>query len=249
MVHEGRLALDTPLPGKPYSLRHLLQHRSGVPDYGGLPAYHRAVEAGERAWSRTDLLAAVRPDQLLFAPDEGWAYSNVGSLFVREAVEAQWGDYASVIARNFPEAGFRLAQTLGDFEGLHKDVALRYDPAWVYHGCMIGTARAAAQVLSDLMGGTVLPKARLDDMLRGYPILDAAPGRPFRRIEAGLGLFIAQYDGLGRVVGHPGAGPGSTCGVWHFPDHPRAPTIAAFSDADTEAVPEWEVVRVAQSLL
>ena len=30
LVRDGVLALDGPLPGKPYTLRHLLQHRSGL---------------------------------------------------------------------------------------------------------------------------------------------------------------------------------------------------------------------------
>lgn len=250
MVAQGRLRLDDPRPGKPYTLRQLLQHRSGVPDYGGLQAYHAAVEAGEPAWNRDTLFEAARPEILLFAPDQGWAYSNIGSLLAREATEVAFGaDYQSCLAHTFPDAGFRLAKTRSDFIDLHPDVARDYDPNWVYHGCMIGTAQAVVTVLGDLMRGALLRAEILDEMLRPHPVIASVPGRPFTGITAGLGLFIGQFKGLGRVIGHPGAGPGSTCGVWHFPDHPRSPTIAAFSSADTEAVPEWEVVQIAQSLL
>ena len=34
LVRDGRLALDEPLPGRPYTLRQLLQHRAGLTDYG-----------------------------------------------------------------------------------------------------------------------------------------------------------------------------------------------------------------------
>src|SRR3954453_22274379 len=43
LVDAGRLTLDTPLAGRRYTLRQLLQHRAGVPDYGALAAYHDAV--------------------------------------------------------------------------------------------------------------------------------------------------------------------------------------------------------------
>ena len=46
LVRDGILALDAPLPDKPYTLRHLLQHRSGLADYGWFPEYHEAVTRG-----------------------------------------------------------------------------------------------------------------------------------------------------------------------------------------------------------
>jgi D-alanyl-D-alanine carboxypeptidase len=50
LVGEGRLALDQPPASRPYTLRQLLQHTAGVPEYGGLAAYHvsslRRAEAG-----------------------------------------------------------------------------------------------------------------------------------------------------------------------------------------------------------
>jgi CubicO group peptidase (beta-lactamase class C family) len=33
------------------------------------------------------VLARVRADRLIFSPGEGWAYSNVGYLFVRQLIE------------------------------------------------------------------------------------------------------------------------------------------------------------------
>ena len=49
LVDAGRLTLDTPLAGQRYTLRQLLQHRAGVPDYGSLADYHDAVASGRFA--------------------------------------------------------------------------------------------------------------------------------------------------------------------------------------------------------
>src|SRR5690606_14281971 len=88
---DKRLALDARFPGKPYTLRQLLQHRAGIPNYGPLKAYHEAVARGESAWPRPRLLEAVGAGNLDFTPGTGWAYSNVGYLFVRDAIEAASG--------------------------------------------------------------------------------------------------------------------------------------------------------------
>ena len=61
LVRDGKLLLDTPVTGKPFTLRQLLQHQSGLPDYGGLPEYHQAVEACETPWSRDVFLQKVDP--------------------------------------------------------------------------------------------------------------------------------------------------------------------------------------------
>ena len=49
LAEERILALDAPFLGRPYTLRQLLQHRAGVPNYAALAAYHAAVARGEPA--------------------------------------------------------------------------------------------------------------------------------------------------------------------------------------------------------
>ena len=59
LVRDGVLALDEPLPDKPYTLRRLLQHRSGLANYGGFPAYHEAVAQGDELWPVPALLLVM----------------------------------------------------------------------------------------------------------------------------------------------------------------------------------------------
>jgi CubicO group peptidase (beta-lactamase class C family) len=64
LVRDGVLALDEALPDRPYTLRHLLQHRSGLANYGEVPRYHEAVARGDEAWPVPALLAHAEADRL-----------------------------------------------------------------------------------------------------------------------------------------------------------------------------------------
>src|SRR5262249_56978940 len=86
LVGDGRLALDEPLDSRPYTLRQLLQHTAGLPEYGALAAYHEAVSRRDAPWSVEELLRRVVAERLLFAPGRGWTYSNVGYLFLRRLI-------------------------------------------------------------------------------------------------------------------------------------------------------------------
>jgi CubicO group peptidase (beta-lactamase class C family) len=48
LVDRGNLDLDDQIDDHPCTLRQLLQHRAGVPNYGGLASYHDAVARGEK---------------------------------------------------------------------------------------------------------------------------------------------------------------------------------------------------------
>src|ERR1035441_599658 len=55
LMEEGLIDLDELRPGKPFTLRQLLQHSAGVPEYGKLQAYHDAVSRSDSPWSRARL--------------------------------------------------------------------------------------------------------------------------------------------------------------------------------------------------
>ncbi len=71
LVQEKRLTLDEPLAGRPYTLRHLLQHRAGVADYGPLANYHQAVAAGDDPWPASVLLERTDAARLRYEPGRG----------------------------------------------------------------------------------------------------------------------------------------------------------------------------------
>jgi CubicO group peptidase (beta-lactamase class C family) len=251
LVEGGQLELDAPRPGKPYTLRQLLTHRAGVPNYGGLDAYHEAVARGEDAWSRKRLLEAVHADRLDFAPGTAWAYSNVGYLFVRDAVEEAAGlplgkALRELVLDPLGLGAVRLASERADFAGVFWPHLRTYDPGWVYHGCLIGPPADAARLLHAILDGQLLSEASLAEMVGRFTRVGGAlAGRPVTEQGYGMGLMIGRMGEAGRVIGHNGAGPGAVNAVCHFPDLPRPVTVAVFTDGEDEGAVEYEAKAIA----
>lgn len=65
------------------TLRHLLSHTGGIPDYGGVRAYHEAVKSSPSTpWSFDRFAAETFDKGLWFEPGQGWAYSNPGYMLL-----------------------------------------------------------------------------------------------------------------------------------------------------------------------
>ncbi len=250
LVAQGQLQLDEPFDGQPYTLRHLLQHRAGVPDYGNLSSYQRAVERGDKAWDVAHLLEQAGATQLQFAPGEGWLYSNVGYMFVRRKIEEVTGLDMDMALRRlvFDPLGMtsvRLAGTATDLAETAWGNARGYDPAWVYHGLLVGTAHDAVRFLHALMSGHVLPGALLAEMTKPVPLGGALPDRPWEETGYGLGLMIGRFALAGSTVGHSGGGPGSVSAVYHFAGRREPCTVAAFAASENVGLVEYEAARLA----
>lgn len=250
LVEAGALDLDAPLDRGGYSLGQLLAHTSGLPDYGPLPAYHAAVAAGEAPWSRRRLLDLVMAGGMLFAPGHGWSYSNIGYMLVCELIEATASRplgavIAGMISGPLGLESMELAETRDDFARLHWPAAAGYDPRWVCHGCLTGTAEDAARLLHALLAGDLLRPETLGRMRAARPLGGRLPGRPWTRCAYGLGLMSGTMDGPGRALGHTGGGPFSVNAVYHFPDRPDPVTVACFTDGTDEGAAEFAARDIA----
>ena len=253
LVARGQWRLDERIDGRPYTLRQLLQHRAGVPNYGNLRSYHEAVRRGERPWPASELLDRVAADRLDFEPGHGWRYSNVGYFFVRRLIENALGrDIGSALRELVFDAlgldSVRLATSPRDLADTAWGNRTEYDPGWVYHGLLIGTPGDAVRFLHGLMSGEVLPRELLNEMTARYAISEQPlPGRPWETAGYGLGLMTGRMASAGIAMGHSGAGPGSVSAVYHFADRPSPCTVAAFARGGDEGVTEYEVARLAGS--
>jgi len=255
LVDRGRVRLDAPIVPSAYSLRHLLQHTSGLRDYGGVREYHEAVAAGDEPWSREELLRRANAQDLLFNPGTAWAYSNIGYLFVREtierAVDRDLDDALRLLI--FQPLGVTdafVAHTREDIRSAPWDHHKDYDPGWVYHGLVVGSPSAAASVLHGLLYSDLLSAEMKAEMLKPRSLGGPFPGRPAVNPSYGLGVMLDPAGPIGRVAGHTGQGPGSTSAVYSFVDLPVAKTFAAFvaDDGDeAQGVLERHVQFLAQA--
>jgi CubicO group peptidase (beta-lactamase class C family) len=253
LAEQGRLDLDGPFRGADYSLRQLLAHTAGVANYGRLASYHRAVAHKQTPWPRTQLLAAAGADRLLFQPGTNWAYSNVGYLFVREAIEQASGMTLADALRATELADrhlgdVRLAACPEDLDTVAWLAGRGYHPGWVYHGLLTGGARSAVRLLDAILHGPLLAAPTRAQMATRRPLGEALPGRPWRTHGYALGLMSGLTQDAGWAVGHSGAGPRSVAAVYHFPDISPPTTAAVFTDGCDEGVAEWEAVRLATRL-
>lgn len=222
LVRDGALELD--------SVRRLLDHTSGVRDYGALPEYHETVRAQPgSAWDDEEFLGRTAAAGPQFEPGEGWAYSNTGYLLLRRLLDEHGG--LAMFLPLLGLAGMTVAERIDDLstavpapsaqllDGVG-DVRDIYDPRWVGHRTLVARAQ-------DLVGfWRDLPREMLDPE-SFVPTGADAPG--FVRPCYGLGVMADPGSPLGTLVGHGGGGPGYATAVFAVPS---ADTLAIVLAAD-----------------
>ncbi|RWR34254.1 class A beta-lactamase-related serine hydrolase [Sinirhodobacter populi] len=250
LAEQGKIDLNVALPGHGFTLVQLLNHTSGLPDYRTLPEYRQAVADDEKPWPRHRLIHAAMGQGMLFAPGTGWFYSNIGYMLARDLIEDVAQTSFSDLFRQFvgDELGLqsvRLATTREEFSQVFWEAAKSYDPGWVGHGCLIGTAHDAARILHGLFSGRLLSDEMLGGMMSRHPLGGVVEGRPWTECGYALGLMSGAFGNLGRAIGHSGGGPFCVNAVYHFPDLSEPVTVACFTDGDDEGAAEFAALGCA----
>ncbi|MBD1876917.1 beta-lactamase family protein [Nodosilinea sp. FACHB-131] len=259
-VSEGCLGLDAPIQdywsdfpvATPITLRQILSHSSGLPDYGGLPAYNEAVKATPSApWSPESFLEVASSRGLLFDPGQSWSYSNIGYLALKLLLEKVTGQPMQDHLDKLFLAPLGLKQTfvaasLDDITGLTpgytsifsdelEDMSQRYHPGWVSHGVVVSTAAELATMMHALITGHILDPTLVEQMAQ--PVHSLGPHPPLQNVGCGLGLFVDTASPYGRVAGHNGGGPGYSIAAFHFSALAGCPTtIAAATNREGDNV-------------
>jgi CubicO group peptidase (beta-lactamase class C family) len=248
LIRDGLLDLDSELPESAFTLRQLLRHEAGFADYGELPEYHAAVANREPAWPVGEMMQRLDGHRLRYAPGAGWRYSNVGFMLVARLIERATDlPLEEAVSRQvllpLDISAVRFATERAELNGEYLGSSLDYDPAWVYHGLLIGPVSKAALLLDHLLAGKLLPADLLQEMQATQVLGGPIAGRPWVTPGYALGLMRGTIeDGL-TLAGHTGCGPGSVVAVYRCATREAAACCAVFSTGSDEGEIEAVVVQ------
>jgi D-alanyl-D-alanine carboxypeptidase len=267
LAEEGRLSLDdevsrhlpgTQAPGA-VTLRQLLDHTSGVPDYSAADPRLGATVLRDRSrrWTPAELVAMAAQARPEFAAGTDYAYSNTNYLLLGMVIESvtgtPWwvqvrqrlleplhlGDTYVAGAEPRPGGdgvvpGFFDADRDGEEENVETDGA-----EWTSLATSEDAAGAIVSTASDV---TAFGHALAHGALLGADTLTAMLSAPPLHPDGsayGLGLETKVLGGELTVWGHGGFVPGFRSTMWHEPD--RDLTVAVLADsssANTEDLAE-----------
>jgi len=224
------------------SLRRLLNHTAGIPDYGGMRAYHDDVRAfTSTPWTFERFAAETFEKGLQFEPGQGWAYSNPGYMLLKAILEKSTGlSYRQLAAEritgplglsrtfvpeSIPDLDLLAPGTSRaiSIDGMPRDVRAHYHPGWVSHGVVASTASDIARFLDALFRGRLLSRKSLDEMLMLVPVpvergsSASDTDSPLRTCAPsyGLGLMGDPSSPWGLLAGHNGGGPCYSASAFH----------------------------------
>ncbi|MFB8208747.1 serine hydrolase domain-containing protein [Streptomyces sp. NPDC056010] len=266
---EGRLSLDdtvdTWLPGlvrghgndgHRVTLRHLLQHTSGLPDYIGdvvpdLSAAGYRVNRWTTYTSRQRVALAMKHPPS-FAPGLGWEYSNTNYVLAGLVIKAVTGhswehEVRARILRplrltrtltpgNWPFLPGSHARNYQQFEpgGAMTDTTVAYLPFDAdADGSMISTAADTNRFYTALVQGRLLAPAQLAEMQRTVEV-PADRGFP-PGTRDGLGLLWTPLSCGGGYWGHSGDGFGYLLWPATAPDGRTIVTVSLHSRPGDES--------------
>ena len=235
LVRAGKLGLDDSigqrLTGMPaawsaVTVRQMLNHTSGLPDYTQSKGFAEQAEKNPHGYvSPQKIISWVAKDPLEFAPGSDYEYSNTDNIVVGLIVEAVTGGTYTQALEQIVFGPSGLRQT-----SLPTKAAL---PSPFIHGYMVAPGEKPEDVSTLLSpsgawasGGIVSTPANLNTFIRSYlglKYFDSAqqeqqmrwfvggkssPPGPGKN-SAGLALFRYQSK-CGTVYGHTGNFPGYT---------------------------------------
>lgn len=252
LVDDGRLRLDDSveawLPGvvpdgHRITVRHLLNHTSGVYDYVRtlpMPPTPEFLENRWRTWTATELVArAVANPPTFEPPGSAFAYSNTNYILLGQIIEKVTGrSYGKEIKRRIIRplrlTGTVLPETTPRIVGPHphgyvpEDSEMnlvdytRMNPSVLDAGGeMISTTSDLNQFFAALLGGRLLPARLLDEMR-----MEGVDGARY-----GLGLAWWRDTSCGvRVYGNDGDALAYQSWSYSTEDRRRQVTVALTPD-------------------
>lgn len=254
LVQEGVLDLDTPvsewlgdrswfsrLPNhESVTLRHLLNHTSGIPNHVESEQFSAAFK---QRWKETDnpfspveLIGFILDQPALFRPGESWSYSDTGYLLVGLVIEeVTESDYYEIVTRRFlkplnldltgPSDRLELQGLATGYTTTENPFGLpakttvqpgimAWNPSleWTGGGLVSNPADLVRWGRA-LFEGSAIKGNYLDDLLKSVPIHKDNPETRY-----GIAVAIRRDGPFGPSYGHGGWIPGYCSSLRYYPD-------------------------------
>jgi D-alanyl-D-alanine carboxypeptidase len=263
LVDDGSLSLDSTiaevLPDQPaawgaVTLRQLLQHTSGVPNFPNSEAWQEFVRMNPQAAVTPEFtLGFVANEPLAFTPGSRYEYSNSDNLIIGLMAEAVTGRPYDELLQELVFSPLKLKQT-----SLPSEAEL---PPPFVHGYDIAPpdppediSEALNPALFGASGGMVSTQTELNRFIRAYAsgrlierstkleqrsFISGYGGEPPGPGQNSAGLALYRYDtSCGTVLGHAGNFPGYSQFIGATPNGRRSAVVFASEQLAENAKPD-----------
>lgn len=245
LYEQGKLDLDAPvatyLPAELASwisesdqitVRMLLNHTSGIPEYNYLPGYITVLlQNPDYPFEPINYMELIKGKELDFAPGSKYSYRNSGFVLLALMMDHLTGDHARFIRENILEklglenTFYRDSPNYLDNPALVDGYWDRYSNGIVENSSylqvqnvkkMVGddgivtTASDGIRFLEALMNGELIKKETLAEMKTWVNDSKSIP-------QYGLGLDLTTLGGK-EAIGHSGGGLGAGSQLYYFPE-------------------------------
>jgi D-alanyl-D-alanine carboxypeptidase len=244
LYEQGKIALDEPirkyLPEKYYryltdagavTVRMLLNHTSGIPDYNFQPAYvSYLLQHPDHYFVPEDYLMYIKGKKPLFTPGTKHLYSNINYVILSIIADFISGNHAKLISETiFKPLGLSHSYYRDDpgylkYPQLVNSYWDRYSDGIIENASqlqrmnvstlvgddgIVTTPADAIKFLQALMEGSLLGDSALQQMQTWVKDKNGEP-------VYGLGLHHRNINGY-EALGHSGGGIGAGCELYYFP--------------------------------
>jgi CubicO group peptidase (beta-lactamase class C family) len=234
LVQDGKLALDdkigkfvenVPESWKPITIRHLLSHTSGIPDYLADLEKDFPNDAPADQIVKTAMAAPLK-----FAPGAKWSYSNTGFVVLGTIVKKVSGKTFDAM---LSERVLRPLQMDSTFHATPDGIVPHRASGYLWYGGehhnadflkflmtnfgdrgLLSSALDLAKWDAGLASGRVLSPSMREAMWTPTIRFDGGYSYEF---AYGLGWFVKDIHGH-RQISHPGGAPGTATILSRYPD-------------------------------
>lgn len=238
LVEEGRLDLEAPVADHleglypDVTIRHLLTHTSGIPDYARSQEYTDGLlNEPQRRWTTAEVIGLTDGVDVDFAPGSAYSYSNTNYILLGEIIESVTGQPWWVDVHDRIVEPLGMSHTFVPGVETDREHVIRgwvdtnddgfEDPVsgddWPALDTLEGAAGNLVSTAEDL---SVFARALFEGDLVSDAALEAMTARnPHHPPHAnyGLGVEILEPDYQTTVLGHGGSEPGWRATMWYIP--------------------------------